>query len=242
LIDKAIISGYFALILFVFAIWVFLRDYLRTHKSVGFLSFPRRRGGLRTEDTFGFMDTVSIEVRRTIGPKNEHSQSYRCKDPIITSGDGWYRTEGLLESKTIGPIQAHFDIHTSIKNTNVTINFKLMCLADILNVEMVKAWCWLNADECSISDKQGIKTHPLLLSSIWEKVYEGILNSVRFTNKNGDLILLSRKSNVFTYDQVWKHEAHAEYVTMWTHKPEGFTLKKGTRYECTWNLRYEANQ
>lgn len=240
MMDKPLFSGVMALFMVFLAIWVVIRDYRKRPKSKGLMFFPRKRGGFRTEDVLGFMDTVSIEVRRTIGAKNEHSQSYKCKEPIITSGKDWYRTEGLLESKTLGVIPAYFDILFSIHHIHVTIDFKLTCLDNIPDVEMVKAWAWLNADGYSIS---GGDTHPLLpASSVWEKVFEGFLNHVRFINENGELLLWSRESTSLEYDRIWKHKDHAEYVTMWIHRPEGFTLKKGTIYECTWKLRYEGKE
>ena len=238
-VTKTLFSGAMALIMSLFALYVFLNDYLKTNQSKGLMFFPHRRGGLRTEDELGFLDTVSIEVRRTTGPKNEHSQSYRCKNPIITSGNGWYQTEGLLESKTLGIIPSYFKIRVQVQHIHVSIDFKLTVLEDIPDVEMVKAWCWLNAEGYSILGK----SYPLLpASNVWEKVYEGNVDRVKFTNKKGELLLWLRESNFFMYDRIWKHEAHAEYVTMWDHIPKGFTLKKGTIYKCIWKLRYEEKK
>ena len=215
-----------------------MHKYLNPNPSKGIMCFPVKRGGLRTEDALGFLETVSIEVRKKTRLRNEHCQSYKCKEYIITSGKGWYQSEGLLESKTLGTIPAYFKIRVSVKHNNVSINFKLTCMEDIDDVEMVKSWCWLNADTYSILEN----SYSLLpASSLWEKMYEGNVDRVKFTNKNGELSLVSRESNFFKYDRIWKHEAHAEYVTMWIHEPKGIILKKGTIYECIWNLKYEGN-
>jgi len=173
------------------------------------LMFDSAQGGMCVGDSLGLIDKVSIEGRRPVDRNHMYSQAYRYPNPNISHGSNWLRSKGYLHSNRLGVLPASYEVLTKIDGLDLAIDFKLLFEESLPNVEMVKAWCFMNADKYSILDE----THPLLqASNRFELVYEGNLNTVTFTNSQGSLQLLSKQSNFFTYDRIWKHETHAEYL------------------------------
>ena len=203
------------------------------------LVFLKNRGGMLSGDILNMMKTISIEVRRPLGKANEHSQSYKCKNPVISYGENWYRASGYLESKSMGVIPVKYDILTKYDGLKVWIEFKLLFEESLEQIEMVKAWCWINANNCVVADNEN--TGIIYLSTDldqWDCVYNGNLEKIRLINENGSMTLLSKDSNSFIEDRIWKHKEHAEYVTLWFNDNSFPTIEKGTIFKCKWILRY----
>ena len=206
------------------------------------LVFLKNRGGMLSSDILNMMKTVSIEVRRPLGKENEHSQSYKCKNPEISYNENWYRACGYLESKSMGIIPVKYDILIKYDGLRIWIEFNLLFEESLSLVEMVKSWCWFKADKCVIVDNVG--THEFNLSSIlnvWECIYRGSFRKITLINDMGSLILLSKWSNHFVEDKLWTHKEHAEYVTVWFNDANFSTIEKGTLFKCRWILKYEVD-
>ncbi len=203
------------------------------------LDFAHGRGGTLRCDSFGLMDTVSIEVRRRDRRRDDHNQAYKCEEPDISFGQDWLRARGYLGSRSMGAIPVSYDILTTVDGLDVTIDFKAVFEESLSLVEMVKAWCWVKATECLVVDKEGTHVIPLLpTQGGWKHFYSGVLNEITFTNSQGSFQLLSKQSSSFVEDRIWKHKKHAEYVTVWFLDPSFPTIEEGKIFECTWELRY----
>lgn len=199
------------------------------------------RVGIKTRDSLGLLETVSVEVRH-VGHENAHSQSYIFKAPRIEFDENGYRARGFLESVDQGKIPVRFDILKVFDGDFWTINFKVSFESELSGVEMVKAWSWIKADDCVMID--GEVSHSESLQPTpkeWIQVYEGNLQSVKFRNESGSVKINSNDSPEFEIEQVWKHEAHAEYVSLWVMEPEGKTIEKGTVFEGFWSLKFGRN-
>ena len=235
--DKAVFAGIMAGIMVTFASWVFISD----NKKVN-LFFPWMRGGTKTRDPFGLIETVSVEVRQ-VGHNNAHSQSYICKLPVIEEGETRYSARGYLESVGQGRIPVVFEILKVVNGPVWTINFKVFFRAELPGVEMVKAWCWLKADRYSLIDRPG--SGPASLGSLqpaprgWVKLQEGYLGRVKFYNEAGAVQLEAIGFPKSKIEQIWKHIVHAEYVTLWVMDTDGATIEKGTVFEGSWTLEFE---
>lgn len=203
------------------------------------LGFALKRGGTLRSDSFGLMDTVSIEVRRRDRRGQDHNQAYKAKKPDVSHGSDWFRARGFLRSTRGGVIPVSYDIHTRIDDLDVTIDFKLLFEESLPLVDMVKSWCWIKATECLVVDGEGTHMIPLLPAQrSWKQIYRGTLNEATFTNSQGSFKLFGKRSSSFVEDQLWKHRKHAEYVTVWFHDPSFPTIEEGKSFECTWELRY----
>lgn len=203
------------------------------------LGFAMKRGGTLRTDSFGLMDTVSIEVRRRDRRRHDHNQAYKAKNPEVSHGSDWFRARGFLRSRSMGAIPVSYDILTKVDGLDVTIDFKAVFEESLPEVEMVKSWCWFKAAECLVVDGGGTHMIPLLPAQRrWEQIYRGNLNEATFTNSQGSFKLFSKQSSSFVEDRIWKHRKHAEYVTVWFNDPSFPTIEKGKSFECTWELRY----
>jgi len=203
------------------------------------LGFALKHGGTLRADSFGLMDTVSVEVRQSLRHKYDHNQAYKAKKPNVSHGPDWLRARGYLRSRRKGVIPVSYDVYTRVDGLDVTIDFILLFEESLPLVEMVKAWCWVKATECLIVDEEGSHTIPLLPAwRSWEQVYRGILNEATFINSQGSFKLFGKRSSYFVEDRIWKHRKHAEYVTVWFLDPSFPTIEEGKSFECTWELRY----
>jgi len=202
------------------------------------LVFSNNRGGMITNDIFKLNELTSIEVRRKKDTLNKYSQSYKCINPEIMFGKNWHRASGYLTNyDEVIPVK--YDILTNYNGKKVNIEFKLLFEEPISNVKMVKAWCFINANQCIVLDDKGKYQYSLKTDSdVFEPVYNGKLNKVLFKNDYGSMLLSSKDSNVFSEDRIWKQKKHAEYVMLWHNDNEYPTIKKGTFYRCTWNISY----
>ena len=203
------------------------------------LIFSNNLGGMLTNDTFDLIKLISIEVRRSTDKLHEYSQSYKCINPDIIYGKNWYRVRGYLTSYSKGVIPVKYDILTKYNGRDVNIEFKLLFEESLTKVEMIKAWCFINANQCIVLDDDGKYRYNLKTDSdIFKIVYEGKLNKIMFTNDYGSMVLLSKESNVFSGDRIWKQKKHSEYVMLWHNDNDFPTIEKDKFYKCTWNIRY----
>lgn len=225
-------------IMVLLALWVVLRDLIPSKVN---LFFPWMRGGIKTRDSLGLIETVSIEVRR-VGHDNAHSQSYIFKEPIIEFDEKCYRATGFLESFDQGKIPVRFDILKFFYGDSWDINFRVSFDSELSGVEMVKAWCWIKADDCVMINGSGYHAEKIQPApKKWVQLYEGNLQSVKFSNRSGSVKITSSDSPQFKVEQVWKHDAHSEYVSLWVMEPKGITIEKGSVFEGLWSLKFRGD-
>lgn len=234
--DKAMFSMIWGILFFLGAIGLVVRS----EKKVN-VFFPWMRGGTKTRDEFGLIETVSIEVRQ-VGHNNAHSQSYIFKLPFIEENETEYRVKGFLESVDQGRIPVQFDILKVVKGSDWTISFKVSFESELTGIEMVKAWIWVKADDCVLRDRRGYHMKSLQPTpKEWIQLYERALKSVKFINRAGSVKIISSEFPPFNIEQVWKHDVHAEYVSLWVMDPDGVTIEKGTIFEGSWLLKFRRN-
>ena len=233
--DKVIFSGILAFVVISVTLWIFIGDLVKVN-----LFFPWMRGGVKTRDKFDLLETVSVEVRR-VGHDNAHSQSYIFKNPDINSDPIRYQASGVLESVDQGRIPVRFDICKVFTGLYWVIDFKISFDSELSGVEMVKAWCWVKGERCIVIDGKGYHRYNIdPAPAKWELIHKGDLQSVRFANSRGDVRISRGESTQFVHEQVWKHKAHSEYVSLWIMDPNGITIEKGTIFEGCWNLKFRS--